>query len=397
MGDRARKYGVRPRDGKWVARPYVNGQHVWIGTFETEDEALRAAIERYDELRRLPTNKETVQSFADRWIKDYPRPKQSTNELNHAAAKRFAAEVDPKGKVLIREFGRLDARRYAKSNPSGARIMRAMFSDARDEGLIEEHPFLGLRLPSEGRAHGRKKIAVLGGEELGLLLETARASHPNFPFAEMVEFAAESLMRPSEIFGLEWPDIAFDREEIWVRRQIYKGRCQLPKSNTDRKIVLTPRAADALRRLNRFTPIVMRDERGVERPVNLIFRNKSGGAMSATSLHHYWRVTRSAFEAALPAERREEFRAVRNPASPEMDFYELRHYGATNLLEMFRANGEDGAYDVAIQLGHEDEGELVRSTYGHPDGDLSRERLKRLFKTNVQPLRAVDDEEAANG
>lgn len=65
-----------------------------------------------------------------------------------------------------------------------------------------------------------------------------------------------------------------------------------------------------------------------------------------------------------------------------MDFYELRHFCATHLLEL----GLSPA-DVAVQLGHTDGGQLVMSTYGHPFEDAARERLKRAFASNVAPLR----------
>jgi integrase len=68
-----------------------------------------------------------------------------------------------------------------------------------------------------------------------------------------------------------------------------------------------------------------------------------------------------------------------------MDFYELRHFCATHLLELGLSLA-----DVAIQLGHTDGGALVMSTYGHPSEDAARERLKRAFGTNVAPIRAAE-------
>ena len=64
-----------------------------------------------------------------------------------------------------------------------------------------------------------------------------------------------------------------------------------------------------------------------------------------------------------------------------MDFYELRHFCATHLLELGVAHA-----DVAVQLGHTDGGALVMSTYGHPSEDAARSRLKRAFTSNVAPL-----------
>jgi integrase len=69
-----------------------------------------------------------------------------------------------------------------------------------------------------------------------------------------------------------------------------------------------------------------------------------------------------------------------------MDYYELRHFCATHLLELGVAHA-----DVAIQLGHTDGGALVMSTYGHPSEDGARERLKRAYERTVTPLRVAED------
>ena len=61
-----------------------------------------------------------------------------------------------------------------------------------------------------------------------------------------------------------------------------------------------------------------------------------------------------------------------------MDFYELRHFCATHLLELGVSHA-----DVAVQLGHTDGGALVMSTYGHPSEDGARERLKRAYAHKV--------------
>jgi integrase len=61
-----------------------------------------------------------------------------------------------------------------------------------------------------------------------------------------------------------------------------------------------------------------------------------------------------------------------------MDFYELRHFCATHLLELGVSHA-----DVAVQLGHTDGGRLVMETYGHPTEAGARERLKRAYGMNV--------------
>jgi hypothetical protein len=38
------------------------------------------------------------------------------------------------------------------------------------------------------------------------------------------------------------------------------------------------------------------------------------------------------------------------------------------------------ARDIALQFGHQDGGELVRTLYGHPDAALARERIREAFR-----------------
>ena len=70
-----------------------------------------------------------------------------------------------------------------------------------------------------------------------------------------------------------------------------------------------------------------------------------GGGSQEQPLY-YWNPVRAAF------------------GRPGMDFYELRHFCATHLLELGVSHA-----DVAVQLGHTDGGALVMSTYGHPSED----------------------------
>ena len=45
--------------------------------------------------------------------------------------------------------------------------------------------------------------------------------------------------------------------------------------------------------------------------------------------------------------------------------------------------------DVAVQLGHTDDGALVMSAYGHPPGDAARERLKQAHVQSATPVRVA--------
>lgn len=365
--DKKPNYGVRRRGEKWVARPFVPGRgHVWAGTYETKAEAHEAGRKAHERYRRLPSRLETVESYASHWLIDNPRPKESTNRHYAEMSKIFTNEYGPK---RLADISRLDAKRFAREHRGAARSVRAMFSDAMDDGLIEVNPFANLRMP---QSRGRKDLEVLGEPEIARLVEVAKREHPNHGFWRMVQFAAYTGMRPSEIYGLEWRDVNFDDEEIEVRRQLYRRRCTVPKNGRSRTIILPPPAAEALKGLAKFSPVRMEDEQGHERDLDLVFRNKERGPMSQTALHGAWTPVRAAF------------------GRSDFDFYGLRHTCATLLLEKGCS-----AEDVAEQLGHTDNGILVLSVYGHPSKARARERLKRAFKVNVREIDSGD--EAANG
>jgi hypothetical protein len=58
----------------------------------------------------------------------------------------------------------------------------------------------------------------------------------------------------------------------------------------------------------------------------------------------------------------------------------MRHYFgwyALNVLGLL-------PHVVALQFGHQDGGELVRTTYGHPDAKIARERVREAFR-NAPP------------
>ena len=88
----------------------------------------------------------------------------------------------------------------------------------------------------------------------------------------------------------------------------------------------------------------------------LLFATPLGRQFWSGTLVYYWHPVRAA------------------AARPAMDFYELRHYCATRLLE---AGISDA--DVAVQLGHTDGGELVRKVYGHPTARRALENVREAL------------------
>jgi integrase len=385
LGKKKNKLGVKKRGKRWQARPYISGVgHKWAGTHDSEEEAIEAAEAKIAEHQTRPPRQETIWSFMGRAVRDHPREKTSTNDRYKGSARRFRERVDPDDTRKLHEYTVPEALKYAKAHPQDAKDLRAMFGNARREGLVKEVPFAELGLK---KSRGRKDIIAITAEELDLLIEIALEEHGKSfgpTFAAIIEWGAATTMRPSEIAGLDREDLNLKKSTVQINRQFHKRRIQLPKNGLTRVLpFIPPRASAALQRMPRRVPPSICEETGGE----ILFTGKQGQRISQQALLGYWVPVRAAFEAKLDPRRRDELRSARNPEFPEMDFYELRHFGATQLAEL---GVED--WVGAEMMGHTDGGKLFRELYSHPANSVAGQRLRRAFGQNVSPLKVVDDE-----
>ncbi|MGI8632519.1 MAG: tyrosine-type recombinase/integrase [Solirubrobacterales bacterium] len=121
----------------------------------------------------------------------------------------------------------------------------------------------------------------------------------------MILFAAYVGLRPAEMFVLRRADLDFAQGLVRIHQSLgATGEITAPKNGKARTVVLPPPAADALRALQ-------------SRPDSpYLFTTSKGTRFTKTTHYYHWR------QARLAAGR------------PGMDFYELRHFCATRLLEL---------------------------------------------------------------
>lgn len=325
-------------NGKWVAQVYDGERMRQIGTFATRKEAQRAEVNARDRLSS--SGREPVASFVARWTRDYPRRSESTNLHNAERVKSFAKQH---GKRRMDSITADDARAWCLSNRSSLPALRAMFNDARRSGLIATNPFSALGLE---RPRGRRDLRSewLTAEDVDRLAECALDAFPDDygqVFGPMVTFAAYTGLRPGELFALKRSDLHGDEIEVSRAAESRTRTIGPPKNGRGRTVVYPQKAREAIERM----PVMEGQE--------LLFVSPRGVQLWANTLSWCWRGVRAA------------------AGRPKMDFYELRHFCATHLLEL----GLSPA-DVAVQLGHTDGGALVMSTYGHPSERAARARIK---------------------
>lgn len=121
----------------------------WIGTFGSLREARE--VERRESTRPGAAARETCESFARRWISDYPRAAPASRRTYGCAVKSFAEDF---AAVVLSDLDRPRARAWALAQPqSNVRAVRAMLSDAINDGLPLDpirSPISALNSPAGG-------------------------------------------------------------------------------------------------------------------------------------------------------------------------------------------------------------------------------------------------------
>lgn len=344
---------VYKRGDAWVTTVYdpVRKAKRHVGTYMTQKQARAAEAGALLSRRHGSL---TVEQYAARWLELHPRPKTSTNLY---LAEQLSRYVRSHGTVTMGSITRFEAREWAVDHRGMVQVVRAMFADAKRDGLIAENPYTELRLQ---QSRGRRDLEVLSVDEVTRLGEISRDLYgPGF--AAFVLTAAYCGMRPGELYALRWPRIDMDNNEIEIVAS-YSSRSRettAPKNNQHRRIVLFPEAKAALEQVPRDSEVV--------------FRTVTGKPLDGRTLHYYWNPVRTTL------------------GQPQLAFYALRHFCAAHLLNTLGHEAED----VAFELGHTDGGVLIRKLYGHPSEELARERLKQRLGRKVTPIRLVSgaDEE----
>jgi integrase len=357
---------VFKRNGQFVSKFQLHGRQHWTpggpwpGTREGQRQAKEAERRHRDRLNARRTE-ETCASFADRWLAEWPRPAASTRALYAQAVNRFAEHFGP---TALDEVERLSARSWALGVPRNlSKIVATMYEDARNIGVVETNPFSNLRLPKTEKT---EEVHPPTLEEYRTLLRSCvLLGGYGAEFRALIQFTAWTGLRVSEVQGLQWRDI--DGDLIHVRRALKDdGSYGKPKNGLERTIALLEPA--------RVLDHVPRREGSP-----FVFHVMKGAPLNQANLYYHWNKVR----APLNLERQE-------AGLPGVRFHDLRHFCATQLLELGLSH-----FDVSIQLGHEDGGALVMSRYGHPSKDAARSRLLAVFSGDSATSRSSTGSGAA--
>lgn len=348
------------RNGRWVSKFMLDGEQHWTpgGPWESKGHA-REAERRYRDRLAARRTEETCASFAERWLAEWPRRASGTRALYAQAAARFAEEFGP---TPVGEVERINARAWALGVPRNlSKIIGTMYEDARNIGLVTHNPFSNLRLPKTEKTEDVHPPSL--DEYRTLLRSCLLLGGYAKEMRALVQFTAWTGLRAGEVHGLQWQDIG--TETVWVRRaRKDDGRLGKPKNGREREIAF-------------LEPARVLDQVPRRGGSPFVFHTPLGEPLKKSNLYYHWNKVR----APLALEREE-------AGLPGVRFHDLRHFCATQLLELGASH-----FDVSIQLGHEDGGALVMARYGHPSKDKARGRLLGLFSGDPARIgSAIGDE-----
>jgi integrase len=255
--------------------------------------------------------------------------------------------------------------------------VKALLADALEEDLIRSNPTAGVRITTaEAPAtslddEDEEQAKALSEEELAVFLATLSADPLEKGWAAwrpFFEFLAHTGLRIGEAIALKWGDVDLGERQVQVRRRLYRGRIDRPKSKYGRRKVRISeglaRQLWALRGRQLDDALVFpstaedpRDKDGKPRPPWIDASNVMA------------RVLKPAAVAAGLGEW-VEFRDSRGKAKRRAEswvgFHTFRHTSATLLF----TKGQWNAKQVQIQLGHHSPA-FTLATYVHLlPGDL---------------------------
>lgn len=290
--------------------------------------------------------KATFFQFASLWLESYAKLKtkpstfRSYNDIVHKHL------VPVMGDYLLTEITTAKLQRYvalrlAKVKPKTVINeivpIKEMFKHAVRWGYLKVNPAEYLERPKTYR----KEIEVLTLKEVAKFLQIDHYYRIAFLTGALTG------MRAGELWGLQWNDFNWKLEQIFVKRALWKGNFQTPKSKYSiRKIDLLPQLASELRHWKTTCP---------KNDFNLVFPSPEG----KMSIHE--NVIKRYFNPAL---KKAEVRRV--------SFHSLRHTNASIRIEA----GQNIKY-IQLQLGHASI-QTTLDRYGHLIREVNTEQVRRL-------------------
>jgi len=337
---------VRKRGDIWYAywRDQNGKQHAKaIGTRKKDAEAFIGRVQAqvdggtYRELTPI-----TFAEFSEQWLRDYASVSVKPSTLGGYRSMLTSSLVPFFGSMQLASIRPADVQRYMAERMRAGRkpatvqkaviLLKTMLKHAVEWDYLRTNPAQNVKAPR--REH--VEMDFLTPDEIRLFLEACAPQWRPLFFT-----AIFTGMRLGELLALRWSDIDWHGGTIRVRRSVWRGQFQEPKSKRSvRTIGMSPKLAAVLMDHKLETPWSEHD---------LVFCGSDGQVLDQANLRH------RVFEPTL------EVAGLR-----KMRIHDLRHTFASLLINQ----GENLKY-VQQQLGHASITTTV-DRYGHlmPDAHI---------------------------
>lgn len=330
----------------------LNGKRKWFRGGPTKKDAQKELNEKLPEIdkgtyREIPKTK--FKDFSAIWLKDYAeistKPstyasyKDTIERLLTPALEHYYMTDIMTGHLQGYVSGRIRAV-SPKTVCNEVVVIKEMFKHAYRWGYIKVNPAEHLERPKTEKP----EVEILAPGEVKKLLDKA---HSHYRLAFLTSFLTG--VRAGELWGLQWGDIDWNSKQIHIRRTLWKGQFQTPKSkHSVRKIDMPDSFIQELKKWKLACPVNEHE---------LVFPSPEG------RLSFHDNVVKRYFNQAL---RTAELRQV--------SFHSLRHSNASMRIQA----GQNIKY-IQSQLGHASIN-ITLDIYGHlfNDADFNRQQVELL-------------------
>jgi integrase len=283
----------------------------------------------------------TCKYYLDKLLSNYIQMKEN-KQISPSTLRGYKSVING---VLIPAFGKyyvkeltsgiikdwmMNLKNTTKTIRNNLSVLRTMFLEAINDGLIEKSPIEQLDRTRVTTKVGKKSDYVahpFNEEEKTLIINQATGQ-----FKNLVQFGFWSGLRTSELIALKWTDVDFKRKIITIDRGKVEGEFNKTKNEYSlREMILLPKAFEALKSQLQYT-----------KTNEFIFNNDNTNLPYSSSdvVSEKWRTM------------------LRKMDIPYRNCYQMRHTFASTLL----SNGENIMW-VARQMGHAN-AEMILKRYG---------------------------------
>ena len=234
--------GLEVKNNKRKAESLINGiieKHLYLENISAEadqyiDVLLSDYLDKWLEEKKIDLKKSTHEGYAFRVkrIKDYFEPKKL--KVIDITAK----DLDTYYKHCLR-YGKVNQKTKQKeplavrSVRSYKSILYAVFTQACIDGMVKSNPCIGIPVRGKRNSDYSEEMLFLTENEISDLLHYIAVYYPRLlPIAFMGAYYG---LRRSEILGLKWSAIDFDKRRLNINHTIVKVKTIVESDTTKTK------------------------------------------------------------------------------------------------------------------------------------------------------------------